>query len=164
MQGKEPVFGLFAAIFHGNAGQYKIYFREADLPNPRKSRPQNSEKNQAVSHAYLIVLVLLLALAGSIFWNHFADRWHGSLSLFCGSHQPGVFFRKNKDTFSPLSEKWQHGRSRRRCGLVFCSRHRPAGSCFWFFQDNRFTLLNVSLWLAGIILFILAVWENPQRS
>ncbi len=40
-------------------------------------------------------------------------------------------------------------------------------AAFWFFKNNQFTLLNVSLWIIGLVLFILAVWEkqeNPQPA
>lgn len=164
MQGKEPsLLDYLRAIFHGNAGQYKIYFREADPAESAKSRPQNSEKNQAVSHAYLIVLVLLLALGG----QYFLEPLRRSVGMaaflyFAAATSLVFFFRKNKDTFSPLSEKWQAWQVSQevRIGFLFPATILLAAA-FWFFQDNRFTLLNVSLWLAGIILFILAVWEKP---
>ncbi len=36
-------------------------------------------------------------------------------------------------------------------------------AAFLFFHDNSFTLLNVTLWLLGIIFFIIAVWEKPDE-
>lgn len=40
-------------------------------------------------------------------------------------------------------------------------------AAFLLFKDNTFTLLNVSVWLAAIVLFVLSVWEkedHPQRK
>jgi len=36
-------------------------------------------------------------------------------------------------------------------------------AAFVFFRDNTFTLLNVTLWLLGIIFFIAAVWEKTDE-
>jgi Dolichyl-phosphate-mannose-protein mannosyltransferase len=36
------------------------------------------------------------------------------------------------------------------------------GAAFYLFGDNQFTLLNLSLWLAGIVFFILAFWQGSQ--
>jgi len=76
-----------------------------------------------------------------------------------------LFFRKNKGIFSTLSEKveaWQVSQEV-RIGFLFPATILLAAA-FWFFQDNLFTILNVSLWLAGMIFFILAVWEKPQAA
>ena len=38
-------------------------------------------------------------------------------------------------------------------------------AAFWFFGGNRFTILNTSLWIAGVILFIIAFWiPRPRES
>jgi hypothetical protein len=40
------------------------------------------------------------------------------------------------------------------------------GAAFYLFGDNKFTILNLSLWLAGIAFFIRAFWlpTDPQKS
>ncbi len=36
------------------------------------------------------------------------------------------------------------------------------GAAFYFFGENKFTLLNLSLWLAGIAFFIRAFWQDKN--
>ena len=40
------------------------------------------------------------------------------------------------------------------------------GAAFYFFGDNQFTLLNLSLWLSGIAFFLRAFWQktNPYTD
>ncbi len=38
------------------------------------------------------------------------------------------------------------------------------GAAFYFFGGNQFTALNFSLWLAGLILFLSALWRSTDRS
>ncbi len=38
------------------------------------------------------------------------------------------------------------------------------GAAFYFFGDNQFTILNLSLWLAGIAFFIRAFWQDTDTS
>ncbi|NMB62234.1 MAG: glycosyltransferase family 39 protein [Chloroflexi bacterium] len=166
MQGKEPsLLDYLRSIFQGNPEQYSIYLQGVEKPEePEKSCLQSSEKNQAVSHAYLIILALLLAMSGQYFLEPVRRLvGMGVFLYFAAVTGMVLFFWKNKDTFSPLSEKvqtWQVSQEV-RIGFLFPATILLAAA-FWFFQDNRFTLLNVSLWLAGIIFFVLAVWEKPQ--
>jgi hypothetical protein len=38
------------------------------------------------------------------------------------------------------------------------------GAAFYFFDGNRFTLLNFSLWIAGLIFFFIAFWIRKPRA
>jgi len=38
------------------------------------------------------------------------------------------------------------------------------GAAFYLFGDNKFTILNLSLWLAGIAFFVRAFWQDRHSS
>jgi hypothetical protein len=38
------------------------------------------------------------------------------------------------------------------------------GAAFYFFGDNKFTWMNLSLWLAGIVFFLCAFWQSKFQS
>jgi hypothetical protein len=38
------------------------------------------------------------------------------------------------------------------------------GAAFYLFGDNQFTLLNLSLWLAGIVFFLCAFWRSKKMD
>jgi len=111
MQGKEPsLLDYLRSIFQGNPEQYSIYLQGVEKPEePEKSCLQSSEKNQAVSHAYLIILALLLAMSGQYFLEPVRRLvGMGVFLYFAAVTGMVLFFWKNKDTFSPLSEKAGH--------------------------------------------------------
>ncbi len=37
------------------------------------------------------------------------------------------------------------------------------GAAFYFFRGNQFTVLNLSLWLAGLALFVFGLWDNRHQ-
>ena len=37
-------------------------------------------------------------------------------------------------------------------------------AAFWTFNNNTFTVVNISLWFFGIVLFLFSVWEKKQKK
>jgi hypothetical protein len=48
--------------------------------------------------------------------------------------------------------------------LPFLASLPLLGAAFYLFGENKFTILNLSLWLAGIVFFIRAFWQGDRSS
>jgi drug/metabolite transporter superfamily protein YnfA len=156
MPEKEPsLLDYLKSLLEFQPEKYRKNLQEASLP-----KPTVAEKRNQVSFSFLPLFALLMALIGQYFLEPanrkvaFGILGYGASAIFLLS-----FFLLNR-AHGPKAKEigWQVTQEVRIQFLIPATVFLAAA--FWFFQDNRFTLLNVSLWTIGLVLFVLAVWEK----
>ncbi|MGV8025062.1 MAG: glycosyltransferase family 39 protein [Anaerolineaceae bacterium] len=130
------------------------------------SRPYREKEKTKFKFSFLPILALAWAILGQVFlepaqrntgWGILCYSLAGIALLFF------IFVKRGQFQTSKKQDKpWLISQDI-RIGFLFPATVFLAAA-FWFFKDNQFTLLNVSLWIIGLALFVLAVWEKQENS
>lgn len=164
MQEKEPsLLDYLKSLLEMQPDKYQPYLRQEDIQQDT-IQPTHTVSNQTgLKFNWLVFLSLVLALTGQYFLEPIRRIPGLGIFLYClaGSCLVGFYFL-NRDQFIELPHKIANWRISQevRIGFLFPATVLLAAA-FWFFQDNQFTLLNVLLWIGGLLFFILAVWQKP---
>jgi hypothetical protein len=104
-----------------------------------------------------ISIALYIAAICLVIWSFLSGVWTLAWStedLYHGDTESLRF----KRFFSVAS--WLRGAKK----ILFFLSLPLLGSAFYFFRGNQFTVLNLSLWLAGLALFVFGLWDSCSRS
>ncbi len=165
MSDKEPsLLDYLKSLIDFKPTKYQDYLRDTEEV---KSLPEKKMegKKEDYRFAWLPFIALAFALIGQSFLEP-AHR-HTTAGVLCygmAAFFLVFFFVGNRAHFQAATIKeraWMVSQEV-RVQLLFPATVFLAAA-FWFFQDNRFTLFNVTLWVIGILLFFLAVWEKQDK-
>ncbi|HAF62408.1 MAG TPA: hypothetical protein DCK95_08780 [Anaerolineaceae bacterium] len=145
--------------------KYQDWLTGEDIQEPSQPQPEPENKSpKIIQYRVTALLAFLFALLGQLFFEpKFRNVTIGVLFYCLAGISLIIFFYRNCEIFSQRHdhrERWNLPLQVRMDFLV-PSMILLAAS-FWFFQDNRFTLFNLGLWVFGLVFFILAVWQKPE--
>ncbi|HNC89851.1 MAG TPA: glycosyltransferase family 39 protein [Anaerolineales bacterium] len=102
-------------------------------------------------------IVLYIAAIGLVVWSFLRGEWVIAWiaeDIYHGDTEALGF----KRFFSVAL--WLRGSKQ----ILFFLSLPLLGAAFYFFRGNQFTVLNISLWLTGLVLFIVAFWSTTART
>lgn len=165
MPEKEPsLLDYLRSLIDFQPDRYREYLREPEKEEPLPER-KPERKKEKFQFPFLPFIALAFALLGQILLEP-AHRnipagivCYGVAGIFLMS-----FFFGNRANFQTIKTKEKDWLVPQEVRMQFLF---PAtiflAAAFWFFQDNQFTLFNVTLWVIGLVLFILALWEKQEK-
>lgn len=164
MPEKEPsLLDYLRSLLEFQPDRYRHYLRMDETAAHVPTKAQ-SEKGFPYRFAFLPVLALVCALGGQFLLEP-AHRTTPANVIFYGmaAMLVIVFILSNRANFQEKvdREKAWFVSQEIRVNVLFPATLFLAAA-FWFFQDNQFTVLNVVLWIAGLLLFVLSVWERKE--
>ncbi len=165
MPEKEPsLLDYLKSLIDFQPDRYHEYLRE-----PEKKEQLPEKKPVKIKEEYRFPFLPFIALAFALMGQYFLEPAHRNTNagIVCYGTAGIVllsFFFGNRVNY-------QAGKIKEKAWLVSQDVRMqylfPAtiflAAAFWFFQDNQFTLFNVTLWVIGLVLFILAFWEKQER-
>jgi len=169
MPEKEPsLLDYLRSLLEQQPDKYRSYLHNNE-EQTNVSRPYSEVEKTKFKFSFFPLLALTWAILGQFFLEPVRRNmgW-GILCYALAGITLMYFLVVNRGQFQATKKQekpWLVSQDV-RIGFLFPATVFLAAA-FWFFKDNQFTLLNVSLWIIGIILFILAVWEkqeNPQPT
>jgi 4-amino-4-deoxy-L-arabinose transferase-like glycosyltransferase len=169
MPEKEPsLLDYLRSLLEQQPDKYRSYFHNNE-EQMDVSRPYREVEKTKFKFSFFPLLALTWAILGQFFLEPVRRNmgW-GILCYALAGITLMYFLVVNRDQFQATKKQekpWLVSQDV-RIGFLFPATVFLAAA-FWFFKDNQFTLLNVSLWTSGLVLFVLAVWEkqeNPQPA
>ncbi len=161
---KEPsLLDYLRSLWEGEPERFQAYLKQEDAPSSApQERPVRDEKVGEVRSGVLPLAALLFALCGQVFLEPAYKNILLAVVLYGAALLAmGIFFVRNRNNPEKRILNSPHFSSQEvRIELLFPALALLAAA-FWFFQENRFTPLNVGLWVLGLIFFVMAVWEKP---
>ena len=169
MPEKEPsLLDYLRSLLEQQPDKYRSYLYDNEEQTD-VSRPYREVKKTKFKFSFLPLLALAWAILGQLFLEPVRRNTGWGILCYALAGITLVFFIiSNRVSFQMTKKQekpWLVSQDV-RIGFLFPATVFLAAA-FWFFKDNQFTLLNVSLWASGLVLFILAVWEkqeNPQPA
>ncbi|MHB8806729.1 MAG: glycosyltransferase family 39 protein [Anaerolineaceae bacterium] len=169
MPEKEPsLLDYLRSLLEQQPDKYRSYIHNNEEQTD-VSRPYREVEKTKFKFSFLPLLALAWAILGQLFLEPVRRNTGWSILCYALAGITLVFFIiSNRVSFQATKKQekpWLVSQDV-RIGFLFPATVFLAAA-FWFFKDNQFTLLNVSLWTIGLVLFILAVWEkqeNPQPA
>lgn len=103
-----------------------------------------------------VSIMLYIAAICFVLWSFLRGEWalaRIAEDIYHGDTETLRF----KSFFSAAS--WFRGSKQ----ILFFLSLLLLGAAFYFFRGNQFTALNLSLWLAGLALFVFGLWDNCHQ-
>lgn len=165
MPEKEPSFlDYLKSLLELQPGKYRSYLQDEEK-QPVVSPTYIEEEKKPFKFSFLLLLALACALLGQFFLEPAQRNTGGSILCYGLAGISLVFFalvnRIQFQTTKKQEKAWLVSQDV-RIEFLFPATIFLAAA-FWFFKDNQFTFLNAALWVIGLILFILAVWEKQEN-
>jgi len=172
MDEKEPsLLDYLKSIFACEPSRYQHYFKNSPIKNSETENTGTEEKKKSRKNNFRFPFFPLLAFVVALVAQFYLEPIRrnvitGILGYLVAAFLLFLYFWENRlisEKHSYEEKKLTFKISREiRIPFLFVATFFLAAA-FWFFQDNRFTFLNVSLWLIGLILFVIAVWERKEE-
>ena len=165
MPEKEPsLLDYLKSLIDLQPDRYREYLRE-----PEKEEPLPPKKPLKEKEKYQFPFFPFIALVFALIGQYFLEPVHrnttaGVVCYGAAGIVLAAFFLGNHANFrvEKIKEKAWLVPQEVRMQYLFPATVFLAAA-FWFFQENQFTLFNVTLWVVGLVLFILALWEKQGK-
>jgi hypothetical protein len=160
----EPsILDYLKSLLRGDHFDIKAYFGiEQDGEKPEAPVSQIEANSERIR--WQVILGAIQAVIGQSFLEPAHRQILPAVALYLAA---GVFLwlgfrRENLNEFVKADGSFEQAFSSDMHLLYFAVSMGLLVAAFLLLKDNTFTLLNISVWLASIVFFVLSIWEKEE--